>query len=114
MEERSLDTKLIVIRGYLHKHLSHCTVQESPNSDGVLNLMVAYGGTANCSVQVCSALLSDRDLTSVELRWALKDENIAGKVLSNERIYLNHETLKIGDTGAKARWPRRKSSPGSE
>jgi hypothetical protein len=114
MENGTIEPKLVVIRGYLQKHISHCTVQEGSNSDGALKLTVTYGGTAQCSVQVCSALLSDQHLTSVELRWALKDEDIAGKVLSNERVYLNHETLKTGDTGATARWPRNKKNFGSE
>lgn len=75
---------------------------------------MTFGGTGRCTVQVCTALLSDQNLTSVELRWALKDMDVAGNVLSNEWIYLNHETLKTGDTGATARRPRKTRSCGKE
>lgn len=114
MEDGYIDPKLIVIRGYLQKHISHCTVQDGSKSDGELKLTVTYGGIGNCTVQVCSALLADQYLTSVELRWALKERDIARKVLSNDRVYLNHETLKTGDTGATARWPRKRRSCGNE
>ena len=108
------ESKLIVIRGYLQKNVSHGSIHEASESDGGINLTVTCGGISYCTVQVSSALLSDENLTSTELRWALKERDIVRKILSNDCIYLNHEMLRTGNMSANARWPRQMRISGNE
>ncbi|MEO8325965.1 MAG: hypothetical protein ABI618_08955 [Nitrospirota bacterium] len=108
------DAKLIVIRGYLQKNFAHGIIQEVSQPGGELKFTVTCGGVSRCTVRVSSALLSDQHLTSIELRWALKERDIARKLLSDDCIDLNHETLRAGDMGAIARWPRQMKSYGHE
>jgi hypothetical protein len=106
MDQTALDAKLTLIRGYLEKHLAHCVVQEHFHSDGPVHLSVVHGTSSRCAVQVSPALLSDPHVDAMELRWALKDRDIATRVRGNDAISLDHETLRIGDLGAMARRPR--------
>lgn len=100
------DEKLIVIRGYLQKNISCSTIQEVSQPDGELTLTVTSGGGNRCTVQISSALLSDQHFTSIELRWALKENDIARKMLDSDCIHLDHATLRARHMGAIARWPR--------
>lgn len=106
METGTLNSKLVVIRGYLEKNLPHCVIQESARPETDFQLTVTYGEMGLCTLRVHAALLSDPQLNAVELRWALKERDIAGQVRSNPRVLLNHETLRMGDTAAIARRPR--------
>lgn len=108
------DDKLVVIRGYLQKNVSCSTIQEVSQPDGELKLTVTRDGVRCFTVHVSAALLLDRHLTSIELRWALKEKNIARKMLSSDCIHLNHETLRARDMGAIARWPRQLRSSENE
>lgn len=110
MEDRIQDPNVLVIRGYLKKNLSHCIVQEGAYGDGAYHLAVIQEGASPCIVQISAALLSDSHLNSVELRWALKERNIAGQVRSNPVVLLDHETLRMGNTDAIARRPRNSRS----
>lgn len=108
------EAKLVVIRGYLQKNIAHGTIQEVSQPGGELKLTVTCGGVSRCTVRVSSALLSDQHLTSIELRWALKERDIARKLFPGDCIDLNHEMLRTGDMGAIARWPRQMKSYGNE
>ena len=110
MEAETLDPKLVVIRGYLEKNLPHCVVQESAHTDTYFQLTVIYDEMGLCTLHVHTALLSDPHLNAVELRWALKERDIAGDVRLNPRVLLDHETLRMGDTAAIARRPRNSRS----
>ena len=101
-----LNPKLILIRDYLEKHLPHGVVEQEAAAGQHVQLSVTYGITNRCVVQVSLALLSDPLLDPVELRWALKEKNLAAHVRRNEAVMLDHKTLKIGDMGAMARRPR--------
>ncbi len=108
------DDKLVVIREYLKKNISCSAIQEVLQRDGELKLAVTYEGVSRCTVRVSPALLSDQHLTSIELRWALKEKDIARKLLSGDCIDLDHEMLRTGNMGAIARWPRQMRSSGNE
>ena len=54
-------------------------------------------------MQISGTLLSDPHLDVMELRWALKERDIAAQVRWNKVVPLTHETLKIGDLAAIAR-----------
>jgi hypothetical protein len=106
MHANAHDSKLDLIRGYLEKQLSACVIQEGILANGQVPLLVAHGMTSLCAVQVSGALLSDPHLNAIELRWALKERDIAAQVRWNKVVPLNHETLRIGDMGAITRRPR--------
>ncbi len=110
METERLHPKLVVIRRYLEKNLIECLVQESVPADGHCQLTVTHGETGLCTVHVSAELLSDRHLNSVDLRWALKERDVAGHVRAARRVSLDHEMLRIGDTSALARRPRNNRS----
>ena len=73
------DLKLELIRSYLEKQLSACVIQGGTLAHGQIPLLVAYGMTSLCAVQVSGALLSDPHLDAMELRWALKERDIAAQ-----------------------------------
>lgn len=100
------DLKLELIRSYLEKQLSACVIQEGTLAHGQIPLLVAYGMTSLCAVQVSGALLSDPHLDAMELRWSLKEGDIAAQVRWNKVVSLSHETLRIGDLAAIARRPK--------
>ena len=90
MEAETLDPKLVVIRGYLEKNLPHCVILESSHTDTYFQLTVMDGEMDLCTLRVHAALLSDPHLNAVELRWALKERDIAGQVRLNPRVLLDH------------------------
>ena len=106
MNASTPDTKLKLIRGYLEKQLSACIIQEGTLAYGQVPLLVAHGMTSFCAVQISGTLLSDPHLDAVELRWALKERDIAAQVRWNKVLPLTHETLRIGDLAAIARRPK--------
>lgn len=106
MHANAHDRKLDCIRGYLEKQLSACVIEEGTLANGHVPLLVAHGTTSLCAVQVSGVLLSDPHLDAIELRWALKERDIAAQVRWNKVVPLNHESLGIGDIGAIARRPR--------
>ena len=106
MGTNALDPKLELIRGYLEKHLSACVIQEGPLANGQVPLLITHGMTSLGAVQVSGALLSDPHLDAMELRWALKERDIAAQVRWNKVLPLTHETLRIGDLAAIARRPK--------
>ena len=106
MNASTPDTKLALIRGYLEKQLSACVIQEGTLGNGQVPLLVAHGLTSLCAVQVSGTLLSDPCLDAMELRWALKERDIAAQVRWNKVVQLTHETLRIGDLAAISRPPK--------
>jgi hypothetical protein len=100
------DEKLIIIRKYLQKNISCGTIEEVSQPDGELTLTVTSGGGNRYTVQISSALLSDQHLTPIELRWALKEKDIARKMLDSDYTHLDHATLRARQMGAIERWPR--------
>jgi hypothetical protein len=58
------------------------------------------------TVHVNAALLADRHLSTLELRWALKERDIARQIPSVGHVALDHAGLRIGDIAAIARWPK--------
>jgi hypothetical protein len=106
MDASARNPKLDLIRSYLKKHLSACVIQAETPVDGHVPLFVAHGMTRLCAVQVSGALLSDPHLDAMELRWALKERDIAAQVRGNTVVPLTHETLRIGDLGAIGRRPK--------
>lgn len=70
-------------------------------------LTVRQGELDLGAVHVSVALLADRHLSSLELRWALKERDIAGQVRSTGRVTLDHEML-------SRRYPRPRSAAEEE
>jgi hypothetical protein len=106
MDQTTLDSKLTLIRAYLEKHLPHCVLEEDSTRGHQVQLSVTHGITNRCVVQVSLPLLLDPHLNCLELRWALKERDVAGQVRSTPQALLDHATLRIGSTGAMARRPR--------
>jgi hypothetical protein len=100
------NAKCEVIRAYLVKNFSDCVVQEDLDATQQSRLTVRNGDMELASVQVNAALLADRHLSALELRWALKERDIARQIRSVGHVALDHAGLRIGDTGAIARWPK--------
>ena len=57
METGTLNSKLVVIRGYLEKNLPHCVIQESARPETDFQLTVTYGEMGLCTLRVHAALL---------------------------------------------------------
>ncbi|MCC2641956.1 MAG: hypothetical protein K0S45_2369 [Nitrospira sp.] len=93
MQDANIERKMVVIREYLQKSISDCKVLDGPHAQGEKTLIAIFGKTAKCTLQISSALLSDMNPTPMELGWALKEKNIAGKVTTKPRVCLTHNTL---------------------
>ena len=106
MDQTTLDSKLTLIRAYLEKHLPHCVVEKGSTTGHQVQLSVTHGIANRCVVHVSLSLLLDPHLNCMELRWALKERDVAGQVRSTPRAWLDHATLRIGNTGAMARRPK--------
>jgi hypothetical protein len=101
MNASAHDSKLDIIQ----KQLPTCLIEEGTLANGHMPLLVAHGDTSLCAVQVSGALLADPHLDAMELRWALKEQDIAAQVRWNKVLSLTHETLRIGDLAAITRRP---------
>ena len=106
MEADIPDTKCAVIRAYLAKHFSHCLVQEDRDAQGPCRLTVRQGELDLGTVHVSAALLADPHLSSLELRWALKERDIASQIRLAGQVTLDHSRLRIGGVSTLARPPR--------
>jgi hypothetical protein len=106
MEAEIPDSKCAVIRAYLAKNFSHCLVQEDLDAQRQCRLTVRQGEIDLGTVHVGAALLADRHLSSLELRWALKERDIASQIRGTGQVTLDHSRLRIGDMSALARRPR--------
>ena len=100
------NAKCETIRAYLAKHFSDCVVEEDLDATQQRRLTVRNGEMDFGTVQVHAALLADRHLSALELRWALKERDIARQIRSVGHVALDHAGLRIGDTGAVTRWSR--------
>lgn len=93
MMSQDQERKLVVIRTYLLDTISESTVEEGPLAEGERTLILRYGGTGSCTIQISTALLSDKRPTPMELQAALKQKNMAGKILARSDFYLTHVEL---------------------
>jgi hypothetical protein len=93
MQHANIERKMVVIREYLQESISDCKVLDGPKTQGEKTLIAIFGKTAKCTLQISSALLSDTNPTPMELGWALKEKNIAGKVTTKPSVYLSHDKL---------------------
>ena len=82
MEAEIPDSKCAVIRAYLAKNFSHCVVQEDLDAQRQCRLTVRQGERDLGTVHVSGALLADRHLSSLELRWTLKERDIVSQIRS--------------------------------
>ena len=115
MEADIRDSKWTVIRAYLAKHFSPCLVEEDVDAQRPCRLIVRQGEMDLGTVHVSAALLADRHLSALELRWALKERDIASQLRLAGQVALDHAGLRIGDMSAIARWPRhQRPSPHSD
>ena len=80
MEADTPDSKWAVIRAYLAKHFSHCLVQQDFDAQRPCRLIVRQGELDLGTVHGSAALLADRHLSALELRWAMKERDIASQV----------------------------------
>ena len=93
MDKLEVERKLVIIQEYLIKNFPQSTVRCDGMTNGEPVLALMSDGTRKCTIQVSSALLSDRHPTAMELGWALEDNHVAEKVLNGPQFYLDHEAV---------------------
>ena len=93
MDKAEIEAKLVVIRQYLSENISESNVHDGLTQNGERTLIVIFGSSGHCTLQISQALLTDLHPTPLELSLKLKNCNIVGKVLMKGFFYLNHDAI---------------------